>query len=141
MKVITYVEASPKNNKNNYPYAMAEKRAIDRAILKLIGLHGFVYSEDEVDSTIDDVLFQTTKKEVVQNKKPIKQNSYADKLLEIENSLNAEKPDLSGSTTKLARLKSEINKAHNYSDFLKTKEGKQIIMLDNKLIKMKMNRR
>jgi hypothetical protein len=51
------------------------------------------------------------------------------------------KPDLSGSTTKLARLKSEINKAHNYSDFLKTKEGKQIIMLDNKLIKMKMNRR
>ena len=59
----------------------------------------------------------------------------------IENSLNAEKPDLSGSTTKLARLKSEINKAHNYSDFLKTKEGKQIIMLDNKLIKMKMNRR
>jgi|DEB0MinimDraft_10_1074344.scaffolds.fasta_scaffold03268_10 hypothetical protein len=141
VKVITYGEASPKNNKNNYPYAMAEKRAIDRAILKLIGLHGFVYSEDEVDSPIDDVLFQTTKKEIVQNKKPIKQNSYADKLLEIENSLNAEKPDLSGSTTKLARLKSEINKAHNYSDFLKTKEGKQIIMLDNKLIKMKMNRR
>jgi len=140
-KVITYGEASPKNNKNSYPYAMAEKRAIDRAILKLIGLHGFVYSEDEVDSPIDDVLFQTTKKEIVENKKPTKQNSYADKLSEIENGLNAEKSDLSGLTTKLAKLKSEINKTHNYSDFLKTKEGKQIIMLDNKLMKMKMNRR
>ena len=83
----------------------------------------------------------SSQKQVDETVKPIKQNSYADKLLEIENSLNAEKPDLSGSTTKLARLKSEINKAHNYSDFLKTKEGKQIIMLDNKLIKMKMNRR
>ena len=48
MKVITYGEASPKNTRNAYPYAMAEKRAIDRAILKLIGLHGFIYSEDEM---------------------------------------------------------------------------------------------
>ena len=32
-----------------YPYAMAEKRAKDRVILKLIGLHGMVYSEDEAD--------------------------------------------------------------------------------------------
>ena len=47
-KVITYGEASPKNNRNSYPYAMAEKRAIYRAILKLIGIHGFVYSEDEL---------------------------------------------------------------------------------------------
>lgn len=47
--VITYGEASPKNTRNAYPYAMAEKRAVDRAILKLLGLHGFVYSEDEMD--------------------------------------------------------------------------------------------
>ena len=47
--VTTYGEASPKNTKNAYPYAMAEKRAVDRAILKLLGLHGFVYSEDEMD--------------------------------------------------------------------------------------------
>lgn len=32
-----------------YPYAMAEKRAKDRVILKLIGLHGLAYSEDEAD--------------------------------------------------------------------------------------------
>ena len=42
-------EASPKNNKNAYPWAMAEKRAKDRVILKLIGIHGLVYSEDEFD--------------------------------------------------------------------------------------------
>ena len=41
-------EAAPGNNKNAYPYAMAEKRAKDRVTLKLIGLHGFVYSEDEM---------------------------------------------------------------------------------------------
>lgn len=41
-------ECSPKNNKNAYPWAMAEKRAKDRVILKLIGIHGLVYSEDEM---------------------------------------------------------------------------------------------
>ncbi len=42
-------EAAPYNNKNSYPYAMAEKRAKDRVLLKLIGVAGFVYSEDEAD--------------------------------------------------------------------------------------------
>lgn len=42
-------EASPKNNKNSYPWAMAEKRAKDRVVLKLVGIHGLVYSEDEAD--------------------------------------------------------------------------------------------
>lgn len=42
-------EASPYNNKNGYPYAMAEKRAKDRVILKLIGISGEVYSEEEAD--------------------------------------------------------------------------------------------
>lgn len=41
-------EAAPGNCKNAYPYAMAEKRAKDRVILKLIGLHGLVYSEEEM---------------------------------------------------------------------------------------------
>lgn len=42
-------EASPKNNKNSYPWAMAEKRAKDRVVLKLVGIHGLVYSEEEAD--------------------------------------------------------------------------------------------
>ena len=41
-------EAAPGNNKNAYPYAMAEKRARDRIVLKLLGLHG-VYSSEESD--------------------------------------------------------------------------------------------
>ena len=45
----SFGEVSPKNNKNAYPYSMAEKRAKDRVILKLIGLSGYVYSEDEAD--------------------------------------------------------------------------------------------
>jgi hypothetical protein len=45
----SFGEAAPKNNKNAYPYAMAEKRAKDRVILKLVGLHGLVYSEEESD--------------------------------------------------------------------------------------------
>ena len=39
-------EAAPKNNKNAYPYSMAEKRGKDRVALKLIGLHGLLYSEE-----------------------------------------------------------------------------------------------
>ena len=42
-------EVAPYNNKNNYPFAMAEKRAKDRVILKLLNLTGDVYSEEEAD--------------------------------------------------------------------------------------------
>lgn len=42
-------EAHPKNNKNAYPYAMAEKRAKDRVILKLLQVAGSLYSEEEAD--------------------------------------------------------------------------------------------
>jgi hypothetical protein len=42
-------EAAPYNNKNTYPFAMAEKRGKDRVILKLLNSHGALYSEDEAD--------------------------------------------------------------------------------------------
>ena len=46
-------EASPtslgKGPGQAYPIAMAEKRAKDRLILKLVGLHGFAYSSDEAE--------------------------------------------------------------------------------------------
>lgn len=42
-------EASPRNNKNAYPWAMAEKRAKDRVILKLLNIHGVLYSDAELD--------------------------------------------------------------------------------------------
>ena len=42
-------EASPKTSFNIYYFDMAEKRVKDRLILKLIGVYGDVYSEDESD--------------------------------------------------------------------------------------------
>jgi len=45
----SFGEAAPYNLKNSYPFAMAEKRAKDRVILKLVGLHGDVYSEEEAE--------------------------------------------------------------------------------------------
>lgn len=45
----SFGEASPANNKNAYCYAMAEKRAKDRVILKLLAAHGALYSEAEAD--------------------------------------------------------------------------------------------
>lgn len=45
----SFGEVSPANNKNAYPYAMAEKRAKDRVALKLLGMSGLAYSEEEAD--------------------------------------------------------------------------------------------
>jgi hypothetical protein len=42
-------EASPANNKNAYSLAMAEKRAKDRVVLKLLMAHGEIYSDEEAD--------------------------------------------------------------------------------------------
>lgn len=46
----TFGEAAPMNNTNGYPVAMAEKRAMSRAVLKLAGFYQLgVFSEDESD--------------------------------------------------------------------------------------------
>lgn len=45
-------EAAPYNNKNGYPFAMAEKRAKDRVILKLLNAHGTLYSDAEADDFV-----------------------------------------------------------------------------------------
>lgn len=37
-----------------YPWAMSEKRAKDRVVLKLVGIHGLVYSEDEMPSVASE---------------------------------------------------------------------------------------
>ena len=48
--VESFGEASANNTRQSYPVAMAEKRAKDRVILKLIGVSGEVYSEEEGDN-------------------------------------------------------------------------------------------
>jgi hypothetical protein len=50
--VETYGEASPKNCRNSYPVAMAEKRALSRAVLKSADLYELgVYGEDEIEKS------------------------------------------------------------------------------------------
>ena len=52
VRVETYGESSPKNNKTSYPVAMAEKRALSRAVLKLAGLYsepGLIGEDEKPD--------------------------------------------------------------------------------------------
>lgn len=75
-------EANPKNSRNAYPWAMAEKRAIDRVILKLVGIHGLVYSEEEIDSS--NVPSMTTA-----NPKADSRQLHADMLTKVREAGNA----------------------------------------------------
>lgn len=136
-RVITYGEATPKNNTNAYPYAMAEKRAIDRAVLKLIGIHGFVYSEDEVDNNFESMPIN---KPIV---KPIKQEAsnviQIDKLYittaldKIQN--NKDKKNSSGLRKDIENLKSKINQSMGWDAFTKTEEFKKFNALRNQITK------
>lgn len=52
VRVETYGESSPKNTNNSYPVAMAEKRALSRAVLKLAGLYsepGLIGEDEKPD--------------------------------------------------------------------------------------------
>ena len=50
VQIQTFGEASPSNTTNAYPVAMAEKRAMSRAVLKLTGFYSLqVFGEDEAD--------------------------------------------------------------------------------------------
>ena len=51
LTVQTFGEVSKANNRNAYPIAMAEKRAVSRAVLKLAGLYKEgMYGEDEMET-------------------------------------------------------------------------------------------
>lgn len=82
-------EASPKNNKNSYPWAMAEKRGKDRVVLKLVGIHGLVYSEDEIsndDQRTTDQRSDVGRREV-ENRKGVSSAEQKRGLEEIERDL------------------------------------------------------
>ena len=82
----SFGEATPANNKNAYPFAMSEKRAKDRVILKLVGLHGDVYSDTEIDKQAqDDIKARATKeKKDPPNDKPGKNLEEKKELTEEE---------------------------------------------------------
>lgn len=96
----SFGEATPKNNKNTYPYAMAEKRAKDRVILGLAGIHGYLYSESEAEEFSDSAPFRamnkvvpeksTAKKvreEIKDQVQPEKTNSLIDWVTELNSAL------------------------------------------------------
>ena len=78
-------EAAPYNTTNKYPYAMAEKRAKDRVILKLVGLHGDVYSEEEADE------FKNQKPKNSEPNLSIDQAERIDAMLEFYEDCNLER--------------------------------------------------
>ena len=50
-QVESFGEASPKNCRNSYPVAMAEKRALSRVVLKMADMYELgIYGEDELDN-------------------------------------------------------------------------------------------
>lgn len=86
-------EASPKNNKNAYPWAMAEKRAKDRVVLKLSGIAGLVYSEDEADDfkqPLDDP--DPVEPQWKETKYPLKEGDRRKLWERMMDDLNAEAP-------------------------------------------------
>ena len=133
-KVITYGEATPKNNKNGYPYAMAEKRAIDRAILKLIGIHGFVYSDDEVDDKFENVEIKKTETKE-KPKKKIDDLYITTALDKIKN--NKDKKDSVVLRSEMENLKTEIHQSMGWDAFTKTEKFKTFNALKNQILKQK----
>jgi len=135
-KVITYGEATPKNNKNGYPYAMAEKRAVDRAILKLIGIHGFVYSDDEVnESMVIETSDPVPKLHIVKNKKNIDDLYITTALDKIKN--NKEKKNSTVLRSEMENLKTEIHQSMGWDAFTKTDQFKTFNALKNQILKQK----
>ena len=47
-KFESFGEVSPLNNNFPYPVSVAEKRAVDRSVLKALGIHGKYYSDVEM---------------------------------------------------------------------------------------------
>ena len=137
-RVITYGEATPKNNTNAYPYAMAEKRAIDRAVLKLIGIHGFVYSEDEVDKSFESLpinkpIAKPITKPTNQQQDKVDKVYIATALDKIEN--NNEKKNSSGLRKDIENLKSKINQSMGWDAFIKTDQFAKFNALRNQITK------
>lgn len=62
-KLTTFGEASPKNCRQSYVLAMAEKRAMSRVVLKLTGFYSLgVFGQDESEDFVDSTKYQLKQK-------------------------------------------------------------------------------
>ena len=128
----SYGECSPRNSKNAYPVAMAEKRAFDRCVLKLVGLHGHVYAisempdEENISKKINNPNNSVPKVQPKTNgKHESVDNLFIRTSLEvIQNGID--KKEFKDLSFKVEKLKTLIHKAGCWDSFAKTDEFKKL---------------
>ena len=127
----SYGECSPRNSKNAYPVAMAEKRAFDRCVLKLVGLHGHVYAISEMpdEENISKKMSHSNNSVPKAQPKTNGKHESIDNLF-IRTSLEViqngiDKKEFKTLSFKIEKLKTLIHKAGLWVSFTKTNEFKK----------------
>ena len=127
----SYGECSPRNSKNAYPVAMAEKRAFDRCVLKLVGLHGHVYAISEMpdEENISKKMNYSNNSVPKAQPKTNGKHESIDNLF-IRTSLEViqngiDKKEFKNLSFKIEKLKTLIHKAGLWDSFAKTNEFKK----------------
>lgn len=122
----------------------AETSALGRALASF-GLHGSEFcSADELTNAIlnkdnkkdEDELYKVTAEDVKNDKRQI---SLENRISAIEAHFDSKKPDLT--TVKNLIVKFKSDQKNDYDNFIKSEIGKRLIVCDNKLRKLKTNRR
>ena len=128
----SYGECSPRNSKNAYPVAMAEKRAFDRCVLKLVGLHGHVYAISEMpdeENISKKMNYSNNSVPKAQPKTNGKHESIDNLFIRtslevIQNRIN--KKEFKTLSFEVEKLKTLIHKAGLWDSFAKTDEFKTL---------------
>jgi len=123
----------------------AETSALGRALASF-GLHGSEFcSADELTHAIlnkdnkkdeEDELYKATAKDVGMTRKQI---SLGNRIEAIEVHLSSKKPDLT--TVKKLIMEFKSDNRNDYENFIKSEIGKRLVACENKLTKIKTNRR
>ena len=128
----SYGECSPRNSKNAYPVAMAEKRAFDRCVLKLVGLHGHVYAISEMpdEENISKKMNHSNNSIPKAQPKTNGKHESVDNLF-IRTSLEViqngiDKKEFKTLSFEVEKLKTLIHKAGLWDSFAKTNEFKTL---------------
>ena len=108
VKVITIPQEVGQKNVPSYIYAMAEKRAVDRVILKLLGMHGHYYSEAEADAFDEDEIKWGNKNDEPKNDKSF--DKQINKLKDKKESSKKETSITSGDPAQLSSDQKEKEK-------------------------------
>ena len=123
----------------------AETSALGRALASF-GLHGSEFcSADELTNAIlnkdnkkdeEDQLYKATAKDVGMSRKQI---SLGNRIEAIEVHLSSKKPDLT--TVKKLIMEFKSDNKNDYGNFIRSEIGKRLVACENKLTKLKTNRR